>query len=275
MYVRPFDPWKSKLCTCPQKYSFNPYTGCSHRCIYCYSTYIPRFHELRIKKDLLRNLLKDLERIPKNSIVSMSNSSDPYPPIESSLKLTRECLKIMSNFDIRLLILTKSNIVERDLDVFPKKTAVSITITSLETAKIIEPNAPEPEKRIQALKIIKECGIPVILRLDPIIPFLTENEALRVLEKCDFVDHVVTSTLKLRKDILSRFSKVFPDLANIYRNIYTERFGNYMYLQKDIRIRILKQIEKKCSEFGISCAFCREGIPFKAKSCDGTHLILS
>ena len=125
------------------------------------------------------------------------------------------------------------------------------------------------------MKIIKECGIPVILRLDPIIPFLTENEALRVLEKCDFVDHVVTSTLKLRKDILSRFSKVFPDLANIYRNIYTERFGNYMYLQKDIRIRILKQIEKKCNEFGISCAFCREGIPFKAKSCDGTHLILS
>ncbi|ADB57482.1 SPL family radical SAM protein [Archaeoglobus profundus] len=274
-YVKPFDPWKSKLCTCPPKFSFNPYTGCYHNCIYCYSTYIPRFHELRLKKDLFRKLVKDLEKIPKNSLISMSNSSDPYPPIERELKITRKCLEIMSDFDIKLLIVTKSDIVARDLDVFPKKSAVGITITSLKTAKVIEPNAPDPEKRIEALKIIKECGVPVILRLDPIIPFLTEDEAMKVLEKCDFVDHVVTSTLKLRKDILARFSKVLPDLAEVYKRIYTERVGSYMYLPKDFRIRLLKAIEEKCNELGVSCAFCREGILFKAKSCDGSHLIPS
>ncbi|MFW6185960.1 MAG: radical SAM protein, partial [Halobacteriota archaeon] len=52
--VRPFDPWRSELCTCPPKYSFNPYTGCAHGCLYCYATYIPHFHNLRMKKDLLK-----------------------------------------------------------------------------------------------------------------------------------------------------------------------------------------------------------------------------
>lgn len=272
-YVRPFDPWKSKLCTCPLKYSFNPYTGCAHMCIYCYSTYIPKFFSLRVKRDLLRILPKDLEKIPKGSLISMSNSSDPYPPIERSLKITRKCLEIMNSYDLRLLIVTKSDLVLRDLDVFPKKTVVSITVTSLKSAKYIEPNAPHPLKRIEALKSLKECGIPVVLRLDPIIPFLTENEALEVLEMCDFVDHVVTSTLKLREDIISRFSKVFPELSHIYRTIYTERFGRYLYLPKNFRIHLLRRIAEKCEEMGISYAFCREGLPFKAKSCDGSHLL--
>ncbi len=273
-YIRPFDPWKSKLCTCPQKYSFNPYTGCIHNCIYCYATYIPQFRELRVKKDLFKILRKDLEKLSKDAIISMSNSSDPYPPVEKELEITRRCLEIMRCYDIRLLIVTKSDIVARDIDLFPEKTAVSITVTCLKTAKIIEPNAPPPEKRIDALKTLKDCGIPVILRLDPIIPFLTEEEALKVLEMCEFVDHVVTSTLKLRRDILSRFSRVLPDLAKIYKNTYV-RMGSYMYLPKEIRLKILKRIEDKCNELGISCAFCREGIPFKSKSCDGTHLIHS
>jgi DNA repair photolyase len=273
-YIRPFDPWKSKLCTCPQKYSFNPYTGCVHNCIYCYATYIPRFRELRVKKDLFKILRKDLEKLPKDAIISMSNSSDPYPPVERELEITRRCLEIMRCYDIKLLIVTKSDIVARDIDLFPEKTAVSITITCLKTAKIVEPNAPSPEKRIDALKTLKDCGIPVILRLDPIIPFLTEEEALKVLEMCYFVDHVVTSTLKLRRDILSRFSKVLPNLAKIYKNTYV-RMGSYMYLPKEMRLKILKRIEDKCSELGISCAFCREGISFKSKSCDGTHLIHS
>ncbi len=267
-YVRLF--WKSEICTCPPKYSFNPYTGCPHNCVYCYSTYIPKFNVLRLKRDLFRRLESDLKRLPKNSLISMSNSSDPYPPIERELLVTRRCLEIMNSYDLRLLIVTKGDTVVRDLDVFPKKTVVSITVTSLKHAKYLEPNAPEPERRIEALKTLKGCGIPVVLRLDPIIPFLTEEEALKVLEKCDFVDHVVTSTLKLRGDIVSRFS---PDLVEVYRKYYTERYGNYLYLRKGLRVKILKRVEERCEEMGISCAFCREGIPFKAGSCDGSHLI--
>ena len=226
-----------------------------------------------MKRDLFRKLERDLEKLPKNALISMSNSSDPYPPIEKKLGITRKCLEIMRNYDVRLLIVTKGDTVVRDVDVFPERTAVSVTVTSLKTAKLIEPKAPNPEKRIEALKTLKDCGISVILRLDPIIPFLTEDEALKVLEMCDFVDHIVTSTLKLRRDILARFSKVFPELARIYKCVYTEKHGSYLYMPKDMRIQILKPIVERCEEIGLSYAFCREGLEFKAESCDGSHLL--
>lgn len=276
-YIKPFDPWKSPLCTCPPKFSFNPYTGCAHNCIYCYATYIPRFNQLRLKKDLFRKLEKDLQKLPYNALISMSNSSDPYPPAERSLEITRRCLEIMRDYDIRLLIVTKSDIVARDIDLLSEmRCAVSVTVTCVSDsiASKIEPNAPKPEKRIKALKEIKNSGIPVILRLDPVIPFLTEKEALKVLEACDFVDHVVTSTLKLRRDILVRFARVFPEIAERYRSIYTERVGrSYYYMPKELRLKLLNRIVEKCEELGISHAFCREGFEFKAESCDGSHLI--
>ncbi len=276
-YIKPFDPWKSPLCTCPQKFSFNPYTGCAHNCIYCYATYIPRFSQLRLKKDLFRKLEKDLQKLPSNALISMSNSSDPYPPAERSLEITRRCLEIMRDYDIRLLIVTKSDIVARDIDLLSEmRCAVSVTVTCISDsiASKIEPNAPKPKKRIKALKEIKDAGIPVILRLDPVIPFLTEKDVLKVLEACNFVDHVVTSTLKLRKDILVRFARVFPEIAERYRSIYTERVGrSYYYMPKELRLKLLSSIVKRCEELGISYAFCREGFEFKAESCDGSHLI--
>jgi len=273
-YIRPFDPWKSDLCTCPPKYSFNPYTGCAHNCIYCYATYIPKFHQLRLKKLLFKRLEKDLDNLPSNSLISMSNSSDPYPPSERYLNITRRCLEIMREYDIRLLIVTKSNIVIRDIDILSEMhCAISITITCLsDLAKRLEPGAPDPKDRIYALKCIKEHGIPVILRLDPIIPFLTERDAIKVLEKCDFVDHVVTSTLKLKKNILNRFA-IFPELVNKFKKIYRERIGSYLYLPKDYRFKLLEPIKDACEELGISLSFCREGFKFNAKSCDGSHLI--
>jgi len=273
-YIRPFDPWKSDLCTCPPKYSFNPYTGCAHNCIYCYATYIPKFHQLRLKKLLFKRLEKDLDNLPSNSLISMSNSSDPYPPNERYLNITRRCLEIMREYDIRLLIVTKGNIVIRDIDILSEMhCAISITITCLsDLAKRLEPGAPDPKDRIYALKYIKEHGIPVILRLDPIIPFLTERDAIKVLEKCDFVDHVVTSTLKLKKNILNRFA-IFPELVNKFKKIYREKIGSYLYLPKDYRFKLLEPIKDACKELGISLSFCREGFKFNAKSCDGSHLI--
>lgn len=273
--IRPFDPWKSKLCTCPQKYSFNPYTGCQYNCLYCYSTYIPNFKNLRIKKNLFKRVVKDLEKIPKNALISMSNSSDPYPIVEKKYGITRKCLEIFKECNIRLLVVTKGD-VTRDIDLLSNlKSAVSITITcDTKIAKILEPNAPEPSIRIEVIKKLKDAGIPTILRLDPIIPFVNEN-ALWIIEKCE-PDHVVTSTLKLRWDSFKRIISAFPFLEKKYRELYIkngEKIQNYFYLPKNYRIKLLSKVKEKCEELGLSYAFCREGINFKAKSCDGSHLI--
>ena len=100
-YIKEFDPWSSSLCTCPSKYSLNPYTGCNHSCIYCYITsYIPNAFHVRIKKDLLKKLNKDIKNIDKNRIISLSNSSDPYPTVEKELMVTRKILGILTQNQI-------------------------------------------------------------------------------------------------------------------------------------------------------------------------------
>ncbi|RLF51539.1 MAG: radical SAM protein, partial [Thermoplasmata archaeon] len=71
-YIKEFDPWNSPYCTCPPKYSLNPYTGCDHCCIYCYITsYIPNAFQVRTKKDFFKKLQKDVKKIDKNKVVSL------------------------------------------------------------------------------------------------------------------------------------------------------------------------------------------------------------
>ncbi len=275
--IKPFDPWKSPLCTCPEKYSLNPYTGCSHRCIYCYSTYIPNFYRLRVKKNLLPRVEKDLSKLPKRSPISMSNSSDPYPPLEKKLGLTRGVLKLLKEYEMDLMIVTKSDIVTRDIDLITEmNAAVSISLTTLDKklASKLEPGAPEPMKRIEALRKLHSEGIPVILRLDPVIPGKTEREIENIIEECSFVSHVVSSTLKLRFDSLKRMIENFPDLE-YYRQLYAkgEKIQNSFYLPREYRWKILNRVKRACERYGLSYAFCREGFDFKAKSCDGSHLI--
>ncbi len=271
-YIRPFDPWKSKLCTCSEKYSFNPYTGCAHGCLYCYATYIPRFFQVRTKRNVIRELEKDLKELPSNALISMSNSSDPYPPIERDLEITRKCLQIIKEYDFPLLIVTKSDIVVRDLDIISEmRCAVSITITGCDE---LEPNAPSTEKRIEAFRKVVDAGVPAVLRFDPIVPGLNEDK-LWIIEKCN-PDHVVASTLKLKPDSFARISKRFPNLAKKLSEIYSrgERIGGYRYLPKTMRLKLLSRVANFCDELGISWAFCREGLQFKAPSCDGSHLIM-
>lgn len=226
---------------------------------------------------MVRRLDKDLRKLSHNQLISMSNSSDPYPPLERKHRVTRSCLELMREYDINLLIVTKSDIVAKDIDLLSQmKCAVSITVTST-SKNPLEPHAPPPEKRINALKDLNESGIPVILRLDPILPLLTENEALKVIERCGFVDHVVTSTLKLRADSFKKVVSAYPQLEKKYRELYFEKgekIQSSWYLPAEMRKSILKKVAHKCEELGISYAYCREGFEFNARSCDGSHLIL-
>lgn len=224
----------------------------------------------------MKRLDRDLRKLPQQ-LISMSNSSDPYPPVERKKGITRSCLRQMREYDVNLLIVTKSDIVTRDIDLLSQmRCAVSITVTSA-SKNPLEPYAPPPEKRINALKELHDAGIPVILRLDPVFPSLTEDEALEVVDKCDFVDHVVTSTLKLRGDSFKKVVNTYPQLEREYRELYFqkgEKIQNSWYLPAEIRERMLRKVADKCRELGISCAFCREGLEFNARSCDGSHLLI-
>lgn len=282
--IKPFDPWRSPYCTCPKKFSFDPYTGCGHKCIYCYATsYIKNFYLPRRKKDLLRKIKKDLEKIPENSLISISNSSDPYQPLEEKFKEFRECLKIFSEKNLRILILTKSDLVLRDIDLLKKiKCAVTITITTLkkEILKKLEPFAPDSEKRLNALKILAENKIPIGLRLDPIFPFLNEDEIEEIVKKASKskVSHIVASTFKPRYDSWKRIEKIFPKIAKRLKPLYFKKgkkIKNSWYLPENLRKNLIEKAFDACQKFQITFATCREGFfDLKtANSCDGSHLI--
>lgn len=274
MIIREFDPWKSKLCTCPGKYSLNPYTGCDHCCVYCYITgYIKDAFHCRPKEDLIRRLQRELKKIDKRKVVSMANSSDPYPRLEKKVGLTRKVLELFVRENIKFQIVTKSDIVVRDIDLLEKANCcVAVTITTMDEsiAKELEPGAPLPVRRVEALKELKGNGIPVSVRIDPVIPGLTDP--LQVLNEVQFVDHVTASTLKLRPDAVKRMSKVFPDMTRRLKSLCTERVGNAMYLPREMRVELLGILKEQCGKYGISFGSCREGMKSE-KSCDGSHLV--
>ncbi len=284
--IRDFDPWHDPICTCPKKYEFNPYTGCSYRCVYCYVTsYVPRASECRIKKNLLTRVERDLKRVDKCRVISMSNSSDPYPPMETKLKLTRCCLELFLREGCQVQVITKSDIVTRDIDLLSKlRCVVSFTITTIKRnlSRKLEPRAPPPERRLGAMKKLSSAGVPVSLRLDPIIPGLNDTEITRIIKAAAITGakHVTSSTFKPRPDSWHRVRQFFPETAAKLAPLYFERgerHQNNWYLPRELRLELMKSVKKACDENGIPFASCREGLRelTTGASCDGSHLIPS
>ncbi|MEM1803174.1 MAG: radical SAM protein [Desulfurococcaceae archaeon] len=284
--IREFDPWKSPLCTCPRKYSLHPYTGCDHSCLYCYATSYIRSRKSVPKKKFLEALASDLEKVKAGSLIELSTSSDPYPPIEAHLMLTRRALELISKHRVRILITTKSNLVIRDLDILKRtQSAAMVTITTLDenVARKIEPYAPSVEQRLRAVEELSRNGIPVGVRVDPIIPHVNDDPYMleelvgRIREAG--AKHIVTSTYKAKWDNFNRLLEVFPEIRNRLRELYVEKgllIHGYRYLPKSIREDVLMPVIKHSEYYGLTVATCREGLGtvfFKAPSCDGSHLI--
>jgi DNA repair photolyase len=280
MLLTVFDPWKSRLCTCPHKLTFNPYTGCDHQCLYCYaSSYIPRFHDCRPKKNLLSRLKREAARLD-GELVSISNSSDPYPRLEQKLGLTRKCLQILAESRCRLQIVTKSDLVVRDIDILQKvPCVVSLTVLTIDDVLSgkLEPGAPASSRRLEAIETLVEAGIPTTVRIDPIIPFLNDNLAELVETVASLgVLHVTSSSYKVKPDNWKRFSAVFPQVAEKLKPLYFsegERIGGSTYLPKKLRFGLMKKAKELAEEYNLKFGCCREGFSLNSAVCDGSWAI--
>lgn len=283
MILRPFDPWKSQLCTCPSKMSLNPYTGCQHGCLYCYaSSYIPHFQDCRAKVDLLRRLTREAAKINPGTLVAMSNSSDPYPAMEKELELTRGCLQILKEKSLPVQVVTKSDLVIRDADLLSsmKSTAaISITTLSDSISRKLEPCAPSPSMRLMAIRKLTDCNIPVSARIDPIIPGINETEIEElVLAVCQAgAAHIISSTYKARKDNLRRVCSAFPRAGDALKVMFQRgcSISGSLYLSQDIRRGLMREVERCALREGVTFSACREGLaPPDGINCDGSHLLL-
>jgi len=280
--ITPFDPWKTRQCTCPPKLTLNPYTGCSYQCIYCYATsYIPNFYNCRPKKNLIPQLKKEANRL-KGELISIANSSDPYPHMEKTLNLTRACLQVLSKHDCKIQLITKSTLVTRDIDILkktPSMVSLSITTDNNRIAKTLEPHAPPPSKRLKTLKKLTQKGIPVSARIDPIIPLLNDDFSNLIKKLASIgVPHVTCSTYKAKYDNWKRFTQTFPALAKSLKPLYFERgerIGRSFYLPEEMRRKIVKNVKELAEDKGLKFSSCREGLPqLNSATCDGSWLIL-
>jgi len=288
MLLTKFDPWKSsdvthKLCTCPNKLTFNPYSGCDHKCVYCYaSSYIPKFFNCRPKKDLVRRLERESYKL-RGEIVSISNSSDPYPTMEKELGLTRKCLETLTRHNCKIQIITKSNLVTRDTDLLKRTNsmvAISITTENDEVSRKLEPNAPLSSTRIKAVEMLTQREIHVCVRIDPVIPFLNDNsnKLIRTLASIG-VKHITGSTYKVKTDNWRRFRAVFPEIAKQLEPLYFERgerMRGYRYLPREIRYSLMIKVKELTEQNGMTFGTCREGMSqLNSATCDGSWLLLA
>ena len=277
-----FNAPRAGFCTCLPKYNINTCLGrCAHQCIYCYAVKFPSF--VGPVSPRLR-ILDQIESMARNTKlkfpVMISDCTDPYQPLEKQCKITRRCAEVLAKHGFPLLIVTKSNLVTRDIDVFKQTpTVVAVTITTLkeEVTNFIEPYAPPPDRRISALQKIADQGLVAAARIDPIIP--TVNDDINDFEKlvstlADVgVRQVTISTMKPVRGFFSTLKQLSPIVYERLVKVYDsgEWHVGYKYLNKELRKKILERLRPIVLKYGLSFASCREGFPeFNTTLCDGT-----
>jgi DNA repair photolyase len=184
----------------PFEVSVNPYRGCEHGCVYCYARPTHEFlgmsagldfeSKIVVKYDapqLLRRTLADKKWKPQPLV--MSGVTDPYQPQEKKLRITRGCISVLAESFHPLVIITKNHLVTRDIDLLSKlaevnAVRVTLSITSLDKTitDTMEPRTSRPQKRLKAVRELTEAGIPVNVNIAPIIPGLTDDELVPLME---------------------------------------------------------------------------------------------
>lgn len=180
--------------------SINPYKGCEHGCIYCFARPTHAYlglspgldFESRIfsKPDAATRLREQLAKPSyEPQVIAIGANTDPYQPAERSLAITRELLEVMLDFRHPVAIVTKSNLIARDLDLLRRladerlvHVLISVTTLDLELARRMEPRAPTPERRLQAMAALADQGVPVGVLASPMIPGLNDSEMEKILE---------------------------------------------------------------------------------------------
>lgn len=166
----------------------NVYRGCAHGCIYCDSRstcyqFKHPFEDIEVKENAPQLLEDILRRKRKKIMISSGSMADPYQPCEKELQVTRRCLELLDKYEFGATVITKSDLVLRDIDLFEsinrKSKAVlqmSLTIADDELSRKIEPNVVNSRRRYEVLKEFQKRGIPVVVWMTPILPYLTDTK---------------------------------------------------------------------------------------------------
>ena len=247
-------------------YGMNVYRGCTHGCIYCDSRsscyqFTHLFEDVEVKQNAPELLEKELKSKRRKCMIGTGSMSDPYMHCEEKLFLTRKCLEIILKYGFGAAVLTKSDRILRDIDLLDEinrsaKCVVQMTLTTYDDnlCRIVEPNVCNTKRRIQVLEEMRERGIPTVVWLTPILPFLndTEENIAAILEECvrvgvkGIVCYNMGLTLRDgdREYYYAALDKHFPGMKEKYR----KRFGNAYELPSPNAGNLMKLLYGICSK---------------------------
>jgi len=247
----------------------NVYRGCSHGCIYCDSRsrcygFTHDFEDIEVKKNAPELLEMALKSKRKRCMIGTGSMCDPYMHVEEKLQITRRCLELIDRYEYGVAVQTKSTRVLRDMDLLTSinskaKAVVQMTLTTADEdlCRILEPNVSTTRERFEALMEFKKAGIPTVVWLSPILPFIndTEKNVEAILDYCIEAgvkgiicfDMGVTLRDGDREYFYRALDKHMPGMKERYIRTY----GNAYEVSSPNRSRLMEIFKNRCAEHGI------------------------
>lgn len=251
------------------KNGMNLYRGCSHGCIYCDSRsncyhMEHAFEDIEVKENAIELLKDALIRKRKKCMIGTGSMTDPYIPPEMKLGNVRKTLELVYEYGFGFTVITKSNRILRDLDLLQKinektKCVVQMTLTTCDEdlCRKIEPNVSTTEERFEVLKTLRDCGIPTVVWLSPILPFIndTEENISGILDMCAEakVYGVICFGMGLtlregnREYFYEQLDRLFPGLKEQYIRTY----GDQYMIESGNSQKLMRLFHRKCEKYGI------------------------
>ena len=250
-------------------YGMNVYRGCSHGCVYCDSRslcyrFTHPFEDIEVKRNAPELLEKALRSKRQKCMIGTGAMSDPYMHVEEKLGLTRRCLEIILRYGFGVAVQTKSDRILRDIDLLDEinrsaKCVVQMTLTTYDDdlCRILEPNVCNTKRRIEVLEEMQKRGIPTIVWLTPVLPFIndTEENISSILNECvrtgvkGIIDFGMGLTLRDgdREYYYAALDKHFPGM----KERYIERYGNAYDLPSPNAKKLTGILQRTCRANGM------------------------
>ncbi len=273
-------PAKSLLNRCtsnrglPFTWTINPYRGCEFACKYCYARYTHEFMEMRdgaefeqkiyVKQHTADLLRHDLRRVKPGEAIALGTATDPYQPAERRYQVTRGILEEFARHrGFELGIVTKSNLIVRDIDLLREvarsnSLSIHVTVTTMnvELARILEPRAPRPDLRMEAVRQLCGAGLSVGVSASPVLPGITDSpadmEAVVRAAAAAGARHMFAGALFLKPCSAAIFlpflEQHFPQLVTNYR----ERYADRSFLPPSYSKRIGQLLARLRQKYGVS-----------------------
>jgi DNA repair photolyase len=263
----------------PFQWAINPYRGCEFACKYCYARYTHEFMELRdgvdferkifVKQQAAALLRSELKKVKRGEVIAIGTATDPYQPAERRFEVTRAILEELAlHSGLEIGIVTKSNMVTRDAEILRRvgernRIVVNVTVTTVDTdlARKLEPRAPRPDLRLEAVRQLNLAGVDAGVICAPVLPEITDHprdlEALVKAAKEAGAKYIYANGLFLKPCSAAIFlpflEENFPALVNLYRT----RYADHSFLPKGYADRLSKLMASLRRKHGFEAGYAR------------------